>query len=145
VQRLKQEIHVMLIPRPIAEAGPTRILLIEDEDSVREMLADELAVQGHTVIEASSGEEGLRKFLELEPDVVICDRAMPGMSGYDVLARIRGAHPQFIDTPFIFLTALADPRDRAAVDHLKPSAYLAKPINFTVLNDKVKSFMKAVN
>lgn len=116
----------------------TKILLIEDEASVREMLIDELTVQGHQVIEAQNGEEGLRKFLENEPDLVLCDRAMPGMSGYDVLERIRGAHPQFNDVPFIFLTALADPRDRAAVDHLKPSAYMTKPIDFSALTEKIK-------
>jgi CheY-like chemotaxis protein len=120
----------------------TKILLIEDEASVREMLVDELTVQGHEVIEAQNGEEGLRKFLESEPDIVLCDRAMPGMSGFDVLERIRGAHPQFNDTPFVFLTALADPRDRAAVDHLKPAAYLTKPIDFSALNQKIKSLTK---
>lgn len=121
------------------EAGMTKILLIEDEASVREMLVDELTVQGHEVIEARNGEEGLRKFLESEPDIVLCDRAMPGMSGFDVLERIRGAHPQFSETPFIFLTALADPRDRAAVDHLKPTAYLTKPIDFNALTEKIKT------
>ncbi len=103
------------------------------------MLVDELRVQGHEVIEAQNGEEGLRKFRESEPDIVLCDRAMPGMSGYDVLERIRGAHPQFNDVPFVFLTALGDPRDRAAVDHLKPAAYLTKPIDFTALTEKINA------
>jgi DNA-binding response OmpR family regulator len=116
----------------------TKILLIEDEASVREMLMDELTEQGHDVIEAQNGEEGLRKFLESEPDIVLCDRAMPGMSGFDVLERIRGAHPQFNDVPFVFLTALADPRDRAAVDHLKPAAYLTKPVDFNALTEKIR-------
>jgi len=118
-----------------------KILLIEDEAPVREMLIDELTVQGHSVIEASNGEEGLKKFLESEPDLVLCDRAMSGMSGYDVLARIRGAHPQFDDVPFVFLTALTDPRDKAAVDHLKPAAYIEKPVDFNMLSDKIKSLV----
>jgi CheY-like chemotaxis protein len=117
----------------------SKILLIEDEAPVREMLVDELTSQGHTVVEAQNGDEGLRKFLETEPDLVLCDRAMPGISGYEVLARIRGAHPQYNDVPFVFLTALTDPRDKAAVDHLKPSAYLEKPIDFNVLADKIKN------
>ncbi len=119
-----------------------KILLIEDEASVREMLIDELTVQGHKVIEAQNGEEGLLKFLETEPDLVLCDRAMPGMSGYDVLARIRGAHPQFSDVPFVFLTALADPRDRASVDHLGPAAYITKPVDFNTLSEKIKVLMQ---
>jgi DNA-binding response OmpR family regulator len=115
-----------------------KILLIEDEAPVREMLTDELTVQGHKVVEAANGEEGLTKFLELEPDLVVCDRAMPGMSGYEVLERIRGAHPQFDDVPFIFLTALTDPRDKAAVDHLKPAAYIEKPVDFKTLVEKIR-------
>lgn len=132
----------MLAARIEMEIGMTKILLIEDEASVREMLVDELTVQGHEVIEAHNGEEGLRKFLESEPDIVLCDRAMPGMSGFDVLERIRGAHPQFNDTPFIFLTALADPRDRAAVDHLRPAAYMTKPIDFSALTEKIEKLTK---
>ena len=116
----------------------TKILLIEDEDPLREMLLDELTYQGHQVIEAKNGEEGLRKLLEKEPDLVLCDRAMPGMSGYEVLERIRGCHPQYNDIPFVFLTALTDPRDKVAVDHLKPSGYLEKPLDFITLNEKIK-------
>jgi DNA-binding response OmpR family regulator len=118
-----------------------KILLIEDEAPVREMLIDELTVQGYKVIEATTGEEGLEKFLENEPDLVVCDRAMPGMSGYEVLERIRGAHPQYEDIPFIFLTALTDPRDKAAVEHLKPSAYIEKPVDFAALADKIKGLI----
>lgn len=121
----------------------SKILLIEDESSVREMLLDELTVQGHKVYEAYNGEDGLRKFLEVEPDLVLCDRAMPGMSGYEVLERIRGAHPQYEDVPFIFLTALADPRDKAAVEHLRPAAYIEKPVDFNALSEKIKALLKS--
>lgn len=123
------------------EQPMAKILLIEDEAPVREMLLDELTVHGHKVIEAASGEEGLRKFLEIEPDLVLCDRAMPGMSGYDVLERIRGAHPQFADIPFVFLTALADPRDKASVEHLNPAAYIAKPVDFGMLTEKINEML----
>ncbi len=115
-----------------------KILVIEDETPIREMLLDELTVQGHRVVEAVNGEEGLLKFLELEPDIVLCDRAMPGMSGFEVLERIRGAHPQYDDVPFVFLTALTDPRDKAGVDHLRPAAYIEKPVDFGKLNEKIK-------
>ena len=114
-----------------------RILLIEDEAPVREMLCDELSVQGHNVIEAKNGEEGLQKFLEAKPDIVLCDRAMSGMSGYDVLHNLRTVHPQYNNVPFVFLTALTDPRDKAAVDHLNPSAYIDKPVDFGMLTEKI--------
>ena len=118
-----------------------RILLIEDEPQVREMLVDELAERGHSVIEAANGEEGLRILIDAEPDLVLCDRAMPGMSGYDVLERLRGAYPQYDEVPFVFLTALTDPRDKAAVEHLRPAAYINKPVDFGSLNDKINSLL----
>lgn len=120
-----------------------KILLIEDEAPVREMLVDELTVQGHKVVEASGGEEGLMKFLETEPDIVLCDRAMPGMSGYDLLERLRGAYPQYDDVPFVFLTALTDPRDKGAVEHLHPAAYIEKPVDFISLIDKIRALTAA--
>lgn len=119
-----------------------RILLIEDEPQVREMLVDELAERGHSVIEAANGEEGLRILIDAEPDLVLCDRAMPGMSGYDVLERLRGAYPQYDEVPFVFLTALSDPRDKAAVEHLRPSAYINKPVDFGSLNDKINTLLR---
>lgn len=114
-----------------------RILLVEDEAGVREMLVDELSVQGHQILEASSGEEGLKKFLSEKPDLVLCDRAMPGMSGYDLLERIRTKHPECSGIPFVFMTALTDPRDKLAVSHLKPTAYIDKPLDFKVLGKKI--------
>lgn len=118
-----------------------KILLIEDEPQVRELLYDELSAQGHSVLEASNGEEGLKLFLEAEPDLVLCDRAMPNMSGYDVLERLRGVYPQYDEIPFIFLTALTDPRDKAAVEHLRPSAYIKKPVDFVMLTEKIESLL----
>ena len=119
-----------------------KILLIEDEPQVREMIFDELSTQGHSVFEAVNGEEGIKLFMETEPDLVLCDRAMPGMSGYDVLERIRGAYPQYNDVPFVFLTALTDPRDKAAVDHLKPAAYINKPVDFQMLSEKINRLLE---
>lgn len=119
-----------------------RILLIEDEPQVRELLFDELSDRGHKVIEAANGIDGLQMMVSSEPDLVLCDRAMPGMSGYEVLERIRGAYPQFSDIPFVFLTALSDPRDRQAVDHLKPSGYINKPVDFNMLSEKIDSLLQ---
>ena len=118
------------------------ILLVEDEAEVREMLVDELSTQGHTVSEAEDGAEGLKKLLALQPDLVICDRAMSVMSGYELLERIRTMHPEFNGVPFIFLSALTDQRDREAVEHLRPAAYIGKPVDFGVLNDKIRALVK---
>ncbi len=119
-----------------------KILLIEDETAVLEMLVDELTVQGHDVTDAPNGIEGLKRFLEAAPDIVLCDRDMPGMSGYELLKRIRTEHPEHDNIPFVYLTALTDPRDKASVEHLKPSAYIEKPIDFTVLSQKIDDLLR---
>jgi DNA-binding response OmpR family regulator len=118
------------------------ILIIEDEKELAEILRDELTAQNYRVVTAHNGREGLDLLQTIEPDLIICDRAMPLMSGYELLERIRGAYPQYSATPFIFLTALADPRDRHSVDHLNPTAYLEKPVNFDKLSSTVKKALK---
>ncbi len=118
-----------------------KILLVDDEASLREMMVDELTVQGHDVVEASNGEDGLKKFLEHEPDMVLCDRAMPVMSGYDFLSRLRGAYPQYNEVPFVFMTALTDPRDKEAVSHLNASGYIEKPVDFGELERTIAKLL----
>jgi len=114
------------------------ILVIEDEKELCEILKDELGSQGYKVEIALNGQEGLNKLQDVEPDLIICDRSMPQMTGYQLLERLRGAYPQYRKLPFIFLTALSDPRDRHSVDHLNPTAYLEKPIDFNKLSATIK-------
>ena len=114
------------------------ILIIDDERELCDILHAELSAQGYKVFTALNGQEGISKLQEIEPDLIICDRAMPVMSGYQLLQRIRGIYPQYANLPFIFLTALGDPRDRLAVSHLEPTAYLEKPVDFDKLNETIK-------
>ena len=115
------------------------ILVVEDEKDLADILTDELSSNGYRVVTAQNGREGLDMLQSVEPDLIICDRVMPLMSGYELLERIRGAYPQYGSLPFIFLTALADPRDRHSVNHLNPTAYLEKPVNFDKLLQTIKS------
>ena len=71
-----------------------RVLVIDDEPMVREALVDSLAEDGHTVIQASSGAEGLARLDEgAEVDVVVSDLGMPDMTGWDVARTVRAGHP----------------------------------------------------
>jgi CheY-like chemotaxis protein len=70
-----------------------RILLIEDNDSVRTILAEHLALAGHTVIEAGDGREGLARFRQAGADLVITDIVMPETDGLEVLMALRETHP----------------------------------------------------
>mgnify|MGYP000911122295 FL=1 len=119
------------------------ILVVEDERELCSILYDDLSSRGYRVEIARNGQEGLELVQGVEPDLVICDRAMPVMSGYQLLERIRGGYPQYSTLPFIFLTALSDPRDRHSVDHLNPTAYLEKPVNLEKLAETVRKVLAA--
>lgn len=119
------------------------ILVVEDERELLSILYDDLTSRGFQVEVARNGQEGLEKLQNLEPDLVICDRAMPVMSGYQFLERLRGAYPQYNGLPFIFLTALTDPRDRHSVDHLHPTSYLEKPVDLEKLATAIRSSFKS--
>ena len=114
------------------------ILIIEDEEALCELLQDELSVLGYRICTAYNGVEGLEKLQEIEPDLIICDRAMPAMTGSELLERIRGVYPQYKNVPFIFLTALTDQRDKQNVHALEPTAYLEKPLDFEELRTAIE-------
>jgi CheY-like chemotaxis protein len=70
-----------------------RILLIEDDDNVRTVLYLTLVHYGHNVVEASNGREGLDRFRETKPDLVITDIVMPEKEGFEVLMKLRRKNP----------------------------------------------------
>ena len=83
-----------------------KILIIEDDEAIRETLRDFLELNGHTVLAAVDGEEGVRLAAE-RPELVLCDVGLPGKDGYEVIQAIHRL-PGGGDMPFIFLTARAD-------------------------------------
>ncbi len=80
------------------------LLLIEDDDAMRELLATALEFEGFTVHCARDGASGVAAARRYSPALIVCDVMMPGMDGYSVLAALR-ADPVLCVTPFIFLTA----------------------------------------
>src|SRR5512133_2218464 len=104
----------------------TTILLIDDDDSLRRVTEFTLQEAGHRVLCAASGEEGLQRFAGEEPEIVITDIQMPGLSGYDVLRQVKAQKPETI---VIVITAFAS--IEKAVDAMKLGAfdYLTKPFS----------------
>lgn len=123
---------------PVPRQRPRTILLIEDEEAISELLRDELSDLGYRVEIAVNGVDGLEQIQSIEPDIVICDRAMPAMTGSELLRRLRGYYPQYQTLPFIFLTAMTDPEDRDEVLPDKPFAYMTKPVNFDLLEKTIE-------
>lgn len=103
-----------------------RILVIEDEDTIRELISDILENEGYEVSSAPNGQEGIRLVTETNPDLILCDIMMPALSGYDVLARVRSVS-QAEATPFIFLTAKASRSDQRHGMEMGADDYLSKP------------------
>ncbi len=124
--------------RPARARARKTILVIEDEVLLSELLAEELERLGYDVVIAHDGRQGLERISASAPDLIICDRAMPKMTGFELLDRLRGIYPQHGDIPFIFLTALTDQRDRDVVEPLLPYAYLTKPLDFDVLRQTIE-------
>jgi DNA-binding response OmpR family regulator len=103
------------------------ILIIEDEDSLRETLTDLLTFEGMRVSAAPNGEEGLRLIQEQPPDLILCDIMMPGIDGYGVLRKLQLSERTAL-IPFIFLTAKADAQQVREGMELGADDYLCKPI-----------------
>lgn len=120
-----------------------RLVVVEDEDALRDDLVDVLTEAGYSVRSGADGSEGLALILSETPDLVICDRLMPVMSGFDILDTLRRDRPDLNALPFIFLTALTDVRDRHAVADLNPTLYLGKPIDHRDLLHVVSDVLSA--
>jgi len=109
-----------------------RILVIEDDDSLRENIIDLLTAEGYYPLQARDGEEGARLAWEWQPNLIICDILLPNLDGYGVLAKLsRDANTATI--PFIFLTALSGQDQMRKGMGLGADDYLTKPFDLTDL------------
>jgi DNA-binding NarL/FixJ family response regulator len=116
----------------------TRILIIEDEDTIRQNVFEMLEFEGFEAFEAADGLAGLEVAREQLPDLIICDIMMPELDGFGVLEELR-SDSATATTPFIFLTAKAD-RDSVRVGmNLGADDYLTKPFTQAELMQAVHS------
>ena len=114
----------------MADQNGLSVLLIDDEEDFIRTLATRLELRGMRARTAFSGEAGLKSLEEEAPDVVLLDMRMPGLSGFDVLRRIRAAHK---DLPVIILSGHCSEEDRNQMLALGVSGYLTKPVRFEEL------------
>ncbi len=115
-------------------SSPLRLLVVEDDEFVREALSLSLKDDGHSVVEAADGNEGLEKFQAASFDVVITDRAMPGMSGDELAAAIKKVAP---DMPVILLTGFGDIMDARGENPADVDLILGKPTTVAALRKAV--------
>lgn len=115
---------------PLKAFAPLRILVVDDDAMIASVVVDHYRELGFDVDAATDGADALRKMEAQLPDLVLCDRKMPNMSGPELLENIRGRGPEWQQMAFVFVTALNDRRDRYAMMPLHPDGYVCKPIDF---------------
>jgi DNA-binding response OmpR family regulator len=103
-----------------------KILVIEDEENIRENIYDVLSLNNFEIFTAENGIEGLRLAKQINPDLILCDIMMPLMDGYGVLNEIK-SDEKFTLTPFIFISAKSNHDDISNGMNLGAVDYLIKP------------------
>jgi putative two-component system response regulator len=129
---------VRSLPEEGVHMNETTILIVEDNDVMREGLEDLLTIEGYTVVCASNGCQGLAVLEETEPHLILADIAMPEMDGFEFFHAVR-KRQEWVTIPFIFLTARAETVDVIAGKELGVEDYLIKPITREELMTAVRS------
>lgn len=118
-----------------------KILLIEDNDDIRNNTAEILELSNYKVITAENGKTGLEKAIEHCPDLIICDIMMPLLDGYGVLHAVH-KNETIKNTPFIFLSAKTERSDFRKGMELGADDYITKPFSGTELLNAIDSRLK---
>jgi CheY-like chemotaxis protein len=113
--------------QPPAQAAPRRVLVVDDNVDAAESTAMILRLWGHQVRIAHTGPEALRAAEEDEPEVVVLDIGLPGMSGYEVARRLR-AQPRFRTTTLAAVTGYCQDEDRRRSEEAGFNVHLVKPV-----------------
>ncbi len=120
-----------------------RILVIEDERGLTEVLEYNLKREGYETIVAHDGQEGLRKAQTLLPDLILLDIMLPGLSGFDVCRELRGGE-RTREIPIIIISAKAEETDQIVGFSLGADDYVTKPFHVKVLLQRIKALQRRI-
>jgi DNA-binding response OmpR family regulator len=118
-----------------------KILIIEDEESIRMALEDDFRIEGYEVEVTSDGLDGLAKAADPEIDLIILDIMLPGMNGFDICKKLRS---QGIQTPIIMLTAKGQEIDRILGLEFGADDYVTKPFSPRELQARAKAVLRRI-
>ena len=116
-----------------------KVLVVDDEEDIRMSVGQILEVCGYEVMKAENGSECLKKLEQGLPDLVILDIMMPGMSGWDVAARIK-ENEKWCTVPIVFLTAKGDEMSMG-MGGLACEDYIVKPFDVVKLKECVERIL----
>ena len=119
----------------------SRVLIVEDEPDIRELVVHHLKREGYQVSVAASGEEALRQVQASPPDLVLLDLMMPAMNGLEVCRRLR-QDPATASLPIVMLTAKGDEVDRVLGLELGADDYVVKPFSPKELLARVRAVLR---
>jgi two-component system, cell cycle response regulator DivK len=117
-----------------------RVLVVEDNPKNLKLVRDVLAFSGYEVIEATSGEDGVRLAEEASPDLILMDLQLPGIDGAEALRQIR-AKDRHAGIPVVAVTAFAMNEDRTRAFESGFSGYVEKPISARSLPQLIEDFL----
>src|SRR6266516_3113610 len=136
----------------LLEEGPTlrgsgphgvaavKVLLVDDEDSLRKVMRDLLERDGYAVSEARDGVQALDQIDRVGPDIIVLDLNLPGLDGYGVLSHLR-SRPATADIPVIVLTAKGDEDNEVRVFELGADDFLTKPFRARALSARLEAVL----
>ena len=119
-----------------------KVLLVEDDNNLREIYQARLSAEGYQLITARDGEEGLAQAVKEKPDLIICDVMMPRVSGFEMLDILRSTQG-IQNTRVIVMTALSQAEDKARAEKLGADMYLVK--SQVTLEDMARSVRNILN
>ena len=119
-----------------------KILVVDDDKSLRSLLSLVLEEEGYAITEAQNGEDCLRLFAQLQPDLVLLDAVMPDMDGFDCCAQLRSL-PAGQSTPVLMITFLDDQESIERAFQVGATDYITKPIHWPVLFQRLQRLMVA--
>ena len=119
---------------------PKKILIVEDEANIRELLRLYLEREGYTVLEAENGVEGIKKWKSDKPDMLLLDVMMPVMDGWEVCREIRAES----DVPIIMLTAKGETADRVSGLEMGAVDYIVKPLEMPEVIARVRAVFRRI-
>jgi two-component system OmpR family response regulator len=121
------------------DSGQARLLVVDDEQTILELLSGSLRFAGFEVATAASGAEALRAAAASRPDLVLLDVMMPDGDGFDVVRRMRSSGP---DVPVIFLSARDAVRERVAGLALGGDDYVTKPFSLDEVLERIRAVLR---
>ncbi|MBP1617942.1 MAG: mprA [Bacteroidetes bacterium] len=115
-----------------------KVLFVEDEQTLAMIIKDTLSEQGFDIVLAEDGNEGLKLFFDIRPDILVSDVMMPQVDGFEMVNKIRQTDKA---TPVLFLTARSAIKDVVAGFELGANDYLKKPFNMQELIVRIKALV----